>query len=585
MGDFSYRVGQREAIDAIISAWDSGYKTVILDAPTGSGKTLIADTVGKIAWEKSGWSGYFTSPLVSLIQQVEADPLVGPGISTLTGRRNYLCDWVAHGPQRPRQYPISPPLMADEAPCVTGMKCPKCNGTGWEGDLKCKKKVDAKDILKICPALQEGRCEYYRRKAAAMAAPLAGLTLAYLLRAVRVDADEDATGFTARDYLFIDEAHNLESSGRQELSFGLSRKSLDTMRWGAFWENDIGFQIDQLEDMPNTEVIEILQKASECVEEAVNISAKEVEESDGDRKLYREFVRRSSLLTKLHTSLSMPSESWAFTLRIGKTRTEPYLEVSPVTSRAFLKLHMWPLAEHRVLSSGTFGDIKEYLDEVGLGGEEAKVVTVPYSFPPENGPIYTMNTTRLSQATHDEAMPKILEAVNGILDKEPERGLIHAPSYALANELLYGIDRRHASRLVSHGSNDRNLTLDQWLHSGREDSVFIGVAMTDGLDLADELARFQIIVKAPWPDRGDRQIVRRLALEDGERWYRAVTARSLWQAVGRVVRSATDVGRTYVLDSLACDLMITTAPEWGKIRISVGRKVIRAARPRPWEIS
>jgi ATP-dependent DNA helicase DinG len=68
-----------------------------------------------------------------------------------------------------------------------------------------------------------------------------------------------------------------------------------------------------------------------------------------------------------------------------------------------------------------------------------------------------------------------------------------------------------------------------------------------GLDLKDDLSRFQIITKVPYPNRGDRWIEEKRKIN--EQWYIWQTGLRLIQGYGRSIRSKEDWAKTYVLDS------------------------------------
>ena len=70
--------------------------------------------------------------------------------------------------------------------------------------------------------------------------------------------------------------------------------------------------------------------------------------------------------------------------------------------------------------------------------------------------------------------------------------------------------------------------------------------MTEELDLRDDLSRFQVVVKVPYPNFTDTYIAARKQL-DAE-WYFWRTAMRLIQATGRSVRSQTDFAETYIVD-------------------------------------
>jgi Rad3-related DNA helicase len=71
--------------------------------------------------------------------------------------------------------------------------------------------------------------------------------------------------------------------------------------------------------------------------------------------------------------------------------------------------------------------------------------------------------------------------------------------------------------------------------------------MTEGLDLRDDLSRFQVIPKVPFPNLAD-PFVKAKKDRDPD-WYQWQTALTIVQATGRSVRSAEDHCVSYILDS------------------------------------
>ena len=70
--------------------------------------------------------------------------------------------------------------------------------------------------------------------------------------------------------------------------------------------------------------------------------------------------------------------------------------------------------------------------------------------------------------------------------------------------------------------------------------------MTEGIDLRDDLSRFQVICKIPYPYLGDKLI--RKKMNKWKWWYPLQTAKTIIQAIGRSVRSKDDYATTYILD-------------------------------------
>jgi Rad3-related DNA helicase len=101
--------------------------------------------------------------------------------------------------------------------------------------------------------------------------------------------------------------------------------------------------------------------------------------------------------------------------------------------------------------------------------------------------------------------------------------------------------------------------------------VMVTPSMRLGVDLKDELARWQIIAKVPYPYLGDPQVKKRTEIDSG--WYSFQAVSSLIQTYGRVCRSETDFGETFILDSKFIDLFnqnISYFPKWFKEAVRWG---------------
>jgi Rad3-related DNA helicase len=70
--------------------------------------------------------------------------------------------------------------------------------------------------------------------------------------------------------------------------------------------------------------------------------------------------------------------------------------------------------------------------------------------------------------------------------------------------------------------------------------------MMEGVDLKDELSRFQIICKIPFPYLGDLVVKKRM--ERNDKWYPYMTAKSIIQSLGRSIRNQSDHAISYILD-------------------------------------
>jgi len=82
------RSNQKEALDKIWDLLNSGITKIILEAPVGSGKSAIADTLFNY-YNEQGISTLYTSPLNALVDQVDTSGF--QNITTLKGKSHYPC--------------------------------------------------------------------------------------------------------------------------------------------------------------------------------------------------------------------------------------------------------------------------------------------------------------------------------------------------------------------------------------------------------------------------------------------------------------------------------------------------------------
>jgi Rad3-related DNA helicase len=182
-------------------------------------------------------------------------------------------------------------------------------------------------------------------------------------------------------------------------------------------------------------------------------------------------------------------------------------------------------------------------------GSSLGFLRVPSYFPKENQPIIYLPVADFSKKSADEeAMELMIRVIDSLLDKhQGEKGLIHAVSYSIAR---YIVGRtRHQNRIISHSDAETRGDALEQLITSEFPLVLVSPSFGRGVDLYGDRARFQICVKIPFPDLGDKQTSkRRWSGKGGERWYLLETVRAIVQMAGRIVRSSEDWGATYIFD-------------------------------------
>jgi Rad3-related DNA helicase len=129
-----------------------------------------------------------------------------------------------------------------------------------------------------------------------------------------------------------------------------------------------------------------------------------------------------------------------------------------------------------------------------------------------------------------------------------DKGIIHTTSYDQLNFIKENLSQTNARRLlVTDPDIQRDEVIFQHRNSAAKSTVLISPSFHTGLDLKDDLSRFQIITKVPYPNKSDRWTNAKRNIDAS--WYYWQTALKLIQAYGRSIRSKDDWARTYILDS------------------------------------
>lgn len=186
----------------------------------------------------------------------------------------------------------------------------------------------------------------------------------------------------------------------------------------------------------------------------------------------------------------------------------------------------------------------KFAEILGLDPDQTLEASLDSTFPIENRPIYfPKDIPTINYSTKfDRELPAIqlLDAI--VTRHKDQRGIIHTSNYRVFNalQLMYGNNKRFT--WVEQGAN-KSLALSQ--HKIQPDSILVSPSMMEGVDLADDLGRFQVILKLPFPARSDYMEALNNAMPG---IYEMATRNALVQAYGRVVRADSDWAHTYVLD-------------------------------------
>ena len=194
-------------------------------------------------------------------------------------------------------------------------------------------------------------------------------------------------------------------------------------------------------------------------------------------------------------------------------------------------------------------DKKTYCESLGINPDEVAWASLSSTFPVENRPINICPVGSMSLKNIDKTLPLIVKYTGRLMDLyHDKKGLIHCNSYKVGKAIYESLEMTsHSTRLIfPQNADEREQAFIDHTDS-KMPTVIISPSMTEGFDFAGKLAEWQIIAKVPFPNMGDKHVCARKDADDD--WYKMETIKTIVQACGRIVRSETDQGATYIMDA------------------------------------
>jgi Rad3-related DNA helicase len=225
----------------------------------------------------------------------------------------------------------------------------------------------------------------------------------------------------------------------------------------------------------------------------------------------------------------------------GKKEKVLRVKGNPITLAKWL---MWPRkhVSKIIFMSATTGE--QDLRSVGLHHRRICYLAAPSPIPKENRPFIFQPRYNMSFQYVDKALPIMARCIVETLAKHPEKGMIHLP-YALAAKLQEILPH---PRLMFHDNTNKKRVLETFKNADvNSGAVLVASGLYEGVDLNEDQARWQIIGKVPYLSLADPHINERAQRDPV--WYAWSTIKKIVQASGRIVRSPSDNGVTYIFDS------------------------------------
>ena len=532
--DFAFRDGQREIIEAICNSYlDDPNATLVVDAPTGAGKSLIAMWSAHVLKEL-GNRGYLITSDLSLQDQYESDFYrLGLRWASVRGVDNYECS-------------------VNGLPFSLG-DC-KLKGMGYEQAEKLS-----------CYS----SCEYLQNRRRSIEQPVALLNYAFWLIQRnyvedRMLQDSREVPFKSRDFVFFDEAHKVDEIVQGHFSpivdigivdkFGLANRFIQ--------KQDIGTPIQTLGSIKSIvnrlltekskpalfEVMQDFRKIAKVYRKAAQITKAQAAKRFKNREVPRDwssaltvFDRLKDVYCKFDDYVGLIKEVGTEAMVINQMEDEA--KFMCVEESKMIQKYLHEKAGFKVFMSATIGDPRAFVKIMGI--KNAKFIRVPNAFNYDKSPVVFVNRHKLSFREREASLPKVVKILDQIISKHSgQRGVIHTGSYMFANYIKQ--NSKHTFRLMDYeNSKDKKGIIE--LFKKKDDAVLMGPSLLEGLDLKDDISRFQIFFKVPYPNVSDPLI--KAKMQHSKEWYDWKTGISIMQGVGRSVRSKDDWAVTYVLDA------------------------------------
>jgi Rad3-related DNA helicase len=512
------REEQQRAIEFAIDAYESGKKYVVLELGTGVGKSATGITIAR-----------YMEAHAPTLKNADGEPLTGAYVVTTQKilQEQYLRDFgPACGKDLVRSIKSSTNYQCS---FYTDQTCAESKRIL----AKLGKQLSGTDFQKQC----KSHCPYSLEKQEFIDSPISITNFPYIL------AESMYAGkLEPRALLVIDEAHNTETELGKFIEVTFSEKfARDILKCKPSRSDS---QSSIYEWIKNTYTKALLKRISEVEKALAKLS--------GDIEGYGTYSKQYEIMDKHICKINRfidvyKPDNWVMNIvqpgfenkKAGKKYEFKPIDVSPYSYDSFFKL-----GGRVLMMSATIVDKDVFCASLGLDMKDVAYLSIPSPFPIENRPVHFLSVGSMSKNNIDNTLPVIVETVKMLLEKHAkEKGIIHAVNYKVAKYIQENVG---SSRLMLHDSQNRDQVLKYHIDSP-DPTVLLSPSMMEGVDLFDDLSRFQIICKVPFPYLGDLVVKKRM--DKNQTWYPYMTAKSIIQSLGRSIRNEKDYAISYILDN------------------------------------
>lgn len=542
--EFVFRKYQKETCVDVIFEFLSGNKNYILEAPTGSGKSITAMIIGGVLSEYYGKTGYVLVSDLSLIEQYERDieTYLDDSWGLIKGKDNYTC-------------------IKNTMPFILG-ECQQKEKFGYDYNYI----RNRYDCASICP--------YFAAQQRALRSKMTVCT--YHLWFTYQNMNREDKLFGMRDFIICDEAHKLVDIIQSIFSIKISnleRNYIDSItKYLPDGEQFLGVclqsAIDRLFSTKENKILlsESLDKAKDSFNNFANATSsnlKDIQERVPSSKL-RAFMYAYSWVRDAADSIELFINSIKDNLNnmvvsYNKIKDDEILTLNSLDEDYLMKKYFYPYFRNCLYMSATICDPDIYANNCNMKSYVCNVVSSTFDF--SRSPICYCPTYDMSYAHKYESIPHVADMCTAICRFNPNsRGCILTSSYDIMDRIYERLPLDVKPRVLLYkNSKDKRDVISKFKFT--EGAILIGPSLFDGLSFDDDLCRFLIITKVPYLDMSNEFIKEKL--KTNYMWYYSQASLSIIQGVGRGVRNEHDWCYSYILDGGFGKLYKTTRSMYG----------------------
>jgi len=522
LNKFPYRYNpsteQVKIIKKIEHAFNKGHKFVICSAPTGSGKSFISKTLANVSNEPTDnfrdlietYRAFRVDSVGNYNNELECLDEPPSGAFALTITKSLQDQYLK--------------LFSDSA--IMKGKSNYMSTLDSNIDVEMETSVMPKKILE--DHRQSNKCPYHNARNAGLLEKFGVLNYKMFLSL--------PDHVKRKNFIICDEASELEDEIVKQYSVFIDPERLKLL----------GVKVPNLYSTKQEAIYNWLVMCTVSISEYVNIltnrtNNKKIKLSNGE-------CVKLSYLKNLHRSLNLIDETWEeceyVAQREGKT-----VKIMPLKVDKLSK-YIFKFADNVLLMSATIIDHKHFAKNLGI--DEYEYVESESTFDSTKAPIFINTKNKINHYNLKRVLPKIVKHIESICSEhEFEKGIIHTHTGFITSYLKNNLKSK---RFLYRDEKTRNEEILAKHSKSKNPTVLVSPSLGLGIDLKDDLARFQIIIKAPYLPLGDNRIKK--LFEQDKKWYSNKMLSNVVQQCGRGIRSKQDFCKTYILDASVFEAII-----------------------------